>query len=415
MRFWFLCLLLPLSACWHQDGSDGGPTGRPLLGPLKLRGTGPRLAAGEGQVVVIRPDGTLWAWGDNRLGQVGIHDEQTDYVNRPALVDAGQHWYAVAAGSRHCLALRRDGTLWAWGPNNDGALGTGADIALLGGASAPVQVGTATDWVAVAAGRSHSLARRADGSLWSWGGNSSAQLGSVAWPGTDPVWHNVPQRVGPAGTRWADFAGGGTMTLAVRADGTLYSWGDNDRDQLGRPGLGNPFDTGPVGTGIYPQPQPVPGGLPWRHVAAGWGWGAGIRRDGSLWLWGDQHRPTRVGTARDTTWTQVTAGSSHCLALRRDGSLWAWSNNGLGEVATGTPGVSTPFAAFVQVGRGQAWREIRAGRDRSMAVQADGSYWLWGEAVTAWTGPDATTEPAPLRQPTRIVFPPAPGGNQAAP
>ncbi|MGI4870223.1 MAG: hypothetical protein ACRYFX_03480 [Janthinobacterium lividum] len=155
MRAWLLSLLLPLSACTPQ-GSDGGPTGRPLLSPVKLRGFGSRVAVGAGLVVVIRADGTLWAWGDNR----------------------------------------------------DGELGTGPDIALYVGAIAPVQVSTATDWVAVSAGRFHSLARRADGSLWSWGDNNSAQLGNAPWPGPDTAWYNVPRRVGPAAARWAGCAGG---------------------------------------------------------------------------------------------------------------------------------------------------------------------------------------------------------------
>ena len=408
---WSLLLLslLPLGACAPQGGSDGGPSGRPLLGPLKLHGFGSRVAVGAGLVVGIRDDGTLWAWGDNRLGQVGI-DRTTpeyDFVTRPALVDAGHDWYAVAAGERHCLALRRDGTLWAWGPNNEGALGTGTDIALLVVASAPVQVGTATDWVAVAAGRYHSLARRADGSLWSWGDNNSAQLGNVPWPGPDPAWYNVPRRVGPAAARWLACAGGGTMTLAVRADGALYSWGANEADQLGRPGLAHPLDTN--ATGVYPHPELVPGGPPWRHVAAGWGFGAGIRQDGSLWVWGQDSSLTRIQQPSDTTWVKLAAGSSHCLALRRDGSLWAWGNNGFGQLDTGNTDSPGP-RQFVRVGSGQQWRDMAAGRDTSVGLQADGSFWLWGENGVAWTA-QRTEEPAPYVRPTLVVFPPAPSGN----
>ncbi|MGI4873883.1 MAG: RCC1 domain-containing protein [Janthinobacterium lividum] len=410
---WLLLLLPPvLVACVQQSGSDSGPSGRPLLGPLKLHGFGSRVAVGANLVVVIREDGTLWAWGDNRLGQVGIHRTtlEYDYVTCPALVDAGHDWYAVAAGEQHCLALRRDGTLWAWGPNNEGALGTGPDIALLVGASAPVQVGTATDWVAVAAGRYHSLARRADGSLWSWGDNNSAQLGNLPWPGPDPAWYNVPRRVGPAAARWATFAGGGTMTLAVRADGTLYSWGGNDTDQLGRPGLDRILDEGK--TGVYSHPEPVPGGLPWRRVAAGWGFGVGIRRDGSLWVWGNDSSLTRIKQPHDTTWVKLAAGSSHCLALRRDGSLWAWGSNSFGQLGTGNTD-DPELRQFVQVGSGQQWRDMAAGRDTSVGLQADGSFWLWGENGVAWTA-ERTEQPAPYLRPTRVVFPPAPSGNQAA-
>ena len=411
-------LLLPLGACYQPQGSDGGPTGRPLLGPVKLRGFGPRVAVGAGLVVVIRADGTLWAWGDNRLGQVGINKatSEYDYVTRPSLVDAGRNWYAVAAGENYCLALRRDGTLWAWGPNSDGALGIGPDIALFEGTIAPVQVGTATDWVEVAAGRFHSLARRADGSLWSWGNNTSAQLGNLPWPKRDGAWGSTPRRVGPVGTRWAAFAGGGTMTLAVRADGTLYSWGANYNDQLGRPGLTVTMVKG--STGVYPRPQPVPGKLPWRRVAAGWGFGAGIRRDGSLWVWGNENGnedgkengPTRINQPRDTTWVKLAAGSNHCLALRRDGSLWAWGQNGFGQLGTGNREDAPSFRQFMRVGRGQQWRDIAAGRETSVGLQADGSFWLWGENTLTRLKRGAET-PELLLQPTPVGFPPSPTGN----
>ena len=107
---------------------------------------------------------------------------------------------------------------------------------------------------------------------------------------------------------------------------------------------------------------------------------------------------------------QLAAGSSHCLALRRAGSLWAWGENGFGQLGTGLAAADPPF---VRVGRGQQWRDIAAGRDASVGLQADGSYWLWGENRTVRTEPSVQA-PEPSRQPTRVVFPPAPGGDSAA-
>ncbi|MGI4870225.1 MAG: hypothetical protein ACRYFX_03490 [Janthinobacterium lividum] len=109
---------------------------------------------------------------------------------------------------------------------------------------------------------------------------------------------------------------------------------------------------------------------------------------------------------------KLAAGSSHCLALRRDGSLWAWGNNGFGQLGTGNTDFPA-FGQFVRVGSGQQWRDIAAGRDTSVGLQVDGSFWLWGENGMARPSQNAP-EPAPQLRPTRVVFPPAPGGNRAA-
>lgn len=107
---------------------------------------------------------------------------------------------------------------------------------------------------------------------------------------------------------------------------------------------------------------------------------------------------------------QLTVGSSHCLALRRDGSLWTWGQNGFDQLGTGNREDAPSFRQFVRVGHGQQWLDVAAGRDTSVGLQADGSCWLRGDNGPARTKPGMEA-PAPLLQPTRVVFLPAPTGN----
>ncbi len=129
----------------------------------------PVLAAGHYHTLAIQKDGSLWAWGRNDYGQLGLGDT-TDRI-APVQVGTGTKWVAVAAGGDHSLGLTIDGRLWAWGNNEAGQLG-------LGNANekwCPTLVGTG--YVAVAAGAYHSLGLKADGSLWAWGWNNYGQLG----------------------------------------------------------------------------------------------------------------------------------------------------------------------------------------------------------------------------------------------
>jgi len=139
-------------------------------------------------VMAIRADGTLWGWGRNYRGQLG----DGTITNRHSPTWIGNGWTSVSAGSSHTVAIRTDGSLWAWGWNFEGRTGLGpsaTDTTL-----APMQIGESTNWVSVSAGSSHTVAIRADGSLWVWGGNAHGQLGiGVTGQVTS---RNTPVRIG---------------------------------------------------------------------------------------------------------------------------------------------------------------------------------------------------------------------------
>jgi len=280
------------------------------------------------------------------------------------------NWRTVAVGDEHSLAIRGDGTLWAWGGNSSGQLGLGHTNVTHN----PTQIGTANSWVAVSAGVAHSIVVAADGSLWAWGSNSSGQLGRGNTQSS-----NHPVRIG-TGTNWVSVAAGGWHSLAIRSDGTLWAWGLNSGGQGGVGQTANLLSPAQVGLATN-----------WASVSAG-GWHSlATRRDGSLWTWGwnalgqlglghtsVSDTPTRVGLATD--WAVAVGGRWHSLALRRDGTLWAWGSNTNGALGLGV--LDDSRLAPVRVGTDANWAHIAAGRRHSAGVRSEGSLWTWGSNFT---------------------------------
>jgi len=178
--------------------------------------------------LAIKTDGTLWSWGPNNssgnnYGQLG--NGTTSPSNIPTQVGTATDWALASAGTSYSLALKTDGTLWAWGRETYGALGLPS--ASPGTYYTPVKIGTATDWVAISAGEGHSHAIKSDGSLWSWGLNDNGQLGDGTL-----VNKNSPVRIG-TDNDWKLVTGSGRSTFAIKNNGDLYAWGDNLGGTLG--------------------------------------------------------------------------------------------------------------------------------------------------------------------------------------
>jgi alpha-tubulin suppressor-like RCC1 family protein len=186
------------------------------------------VAAGPYHTLAIKSDGTLWGWGVNWGGQLG--DGTTENKTVPTQIGTDSHWATVVAGGWHSLALKDDGTLWAWGINSNGQLGNGT----VGGNSwSPVQIGSASDWAGVATGNSHVIAVKGNGTLWAWGNNYFGQLGD----GTT-VDRFTPVQIG-SDNGWTTLIAGSSSSLALKGDGTLWGWGNNSYGQLGDGETGN--------------------------------------------------------------------------------------------------------------------------------------------------------------------------------
>jgi len=331
-----------------------------------------RVAAAGNHSVTLKTDGTLWGWGENNFGQVG--DGSQISRNAPVRIGTGTDWTNVAAGYYHTVALKADGSLWTWGDNTKGQLGDNLSAA---SRSVPVKIGSDTNWAAIAAGDFHTLALKTDGTLWAWGDNSSGQVGSGAVvPGIQPV----PVKIG-TGTDWSSVAAGGTHSVARKTNNTLWGWGSNSAGQLGN---GTALDAvAPVQTKLLP---PFVNDN-WSAVAAGQTHSAALKTDGSLWSWGS-NASGRLGngtilnsgvpvreSGNSTDWVAVAAGDNHTMGLKANGTLWSWGGNVNGQLGNGT---NLDALAPVKIVADTDWIVATAGSTHSVALKVNGTVWSWG-------------------------------------
>ena len=278
----------------------------------------------------IKTDGTLWTWGFNNNGGLGNGTVGAATYTTTQMGTAN-NWKSVAVGLEHTVAIKTDGTLWAWGRNTLGEVGNGNNEAQV----VAIQIGTATNWKSVSAGEEHTVALKTDGTLWSWGYNGQGQLGD----GTTTS-RNAPAQVG-TDTNWQSISTGQLHTLAVKTNGTLWAFGYNDYGQVG------------TQTGVrVTTPTQVGTATNWKTVDGGRDFSLATRTDGSLYAWGrntwgqlgdgsttNRATPVRVGVAAD--WQTISGGFGHSLALKTDGSLYTWGYNVSGALGNGTVGIGT--------------------------------------------------------------------------
>lgn len=179
-----------------------------------------KINSGDDYSIAIKSDGTLWAWGYNVNGQLG--DGTNVNKNTPTQAGTDTKWKAISGGLYHTLGVKNDGTLWSWGYNVVGELGDGTFT----NRNTPGQVGVDSNWFQVAAGYDHSFGLKNDSTLWAWGYNNMGQLGD----GTT-IDKNIPVQVNT--TRWIFMSGGHAHSLAIDAAKTIMSWGKNTTGQLG--------------------------------------------------------------------------------------------------------------------------------------------------------------------------------------
>jgi alpha-tubulin suppressor-like RCC1 family protein len=304
------------------------------------------------------------AWGQGIYSALGNGSTADQYS--PVHVTALSQVTQVSSGFVHTLAVRADGTVWAWGDNGDGELGNGTNTP----SSVPVQVPGLTGIVQVAAGHFDSLALRSDGTVWAWGTNGYGQLGDgTTTPRTTPV-----QVAGLTGV--TQIAAGFDHSLALRSDGAVVAWGYNVHGELGD---GTPTDhsTTPVAVSGLTNATQIGGG--YYHSLA-------LRSDGTVVAWGSNFEgqlgdgkpndsATPVQVAGLTNVTQIAAGAYHGLALRSDGTAAAWGDNQAGALGDGTPtNRTTPITVSGLTGVAQ----VSAGYLHSAALRADGTVWAWG-------------------------------------
>ncbi len=327
------------------------------------------------QDLSLRTGRTLWVWGANAYGELGLGDRV--YRSAPTQIPEATTWSGVSGGQVFRLGVKNNGTLWAWGRNNYGQLGQ--NDAGSGGSpsatsrSSPVQVGTLTDWAKVFTGNYNAgaFAIKTSGTLWSWGSNSGSILGDSGGNRSSPT------QVGTL-ANWSFVSSGRfSSTLAVKTDGTLWAWGSGSNGILG---LGD--------TASRVSPVQVGTLATWSNVSVSANVTIAVKTNGTLWAWGVnadgqlgnfdsiyRSSPVQIGTL--TTWSQVvnSAGQSF-TALKTDGTIWSWGRNGSGQLGVGDViSRSSP----TQAGTLTSWTGISGGFNYVMAgVQTNGTIWMWG-------------------------------------
>jgi alpha-tubulin suppressor-like RCC1 family protein len=305
----------------------------------------PSLAAGGAHSLALRRDGTVWAWGSNAQGQLG--DGSTTTRSKPVAVGADRDWMGVAAGEDFSVAIKQDGTLWSWGSAASGVLGNGQTSGTRKTPGPvcddPTRACYGNRYVAVAVGKRHVLAVAQNGSLWAWGANGNGQLGD----GTTST-RSFPTREQTAARTWLFVAAGDSHSLALDTFGHLFAWGANASGQLG----------------------------------------TGDRTD--------RHAPVAIGSRTD--WTRVVGGAAHTLAMTSDNRLWSWGSNSNGQLGRSTG--STDLPGQVQ-GEGAAtdWLQIYAGGTTSAGLKTGGRIFTWGGNAQGQLGTNNTTArslPGPL-------------------
>ena len=318
--------------------------------------------------LAITLDGALYAWGAHGHGRTGLGLSE-GFTATPTRVGTFTDWVFIAAGEGHSFGIREDGTLWAWGNAANGRLGRGTDATMY---TVPAQVGTFTDWVYVAAGSSHSLGIRSDGSLWAWGSNESGRTGRGTTSGNTTAPYLVcDDHV------WTSVAASLFVSFGIRDDNSLWAWGDS---WMGPIGIDTDIDvTTPTRIGTDNN---------WRSVSTAFSHTLAVRTTGALYAWGQRTQgqlgiggalfgtvatPTRVGDANN--WASVSAGENHSLGVRTDGTLYAWGNNVSGRTGLGmTAGAQTEPERVA----GTGWTFVSASMSHSVGKRTDGTVWAWG-------------------------------------
>ena len=390
---------------------DDNTTARTITWPDRIKwngGTAPTLISDSVQndvqvfLLVTRDMGVTWygkevfkldniqgypgfAFGIGTYGMLGTNND--DSVSSPKQVGGDTDWNAVSQGVTQngyfFLFVKSDGGLYGVGRNDQRSqLGQNSRTYNY---SSPIQIGTDTNWSGnITGGVESAAAVKTTGELFVWGNNEHGMLGL-----NDRTHRSSPTQL--PGTTWSTahntLATHTAAMVAIKTDGTLWSWGYNLGNQ-GRLGQGNNSE--------YSSPTQVGTDTTWATVAHNGTSGAAIKTNGTLWTWGynedstgqsgqnnqtNYSSPKQVGT--DTTWSSISGSGSGRFraAIKTDGTLWTWGRNNYGQLGAGDSGnasSATARSSPLQIGTDTTWWQVRVGNSVCHAVKTDGTLWSWG-------------------------------------
>ncbi len=353
-----------------------------------------RVSAGHWFTNCIRDDASVWSWGHNANGELGIGN--TTRQLSPLQTINISDMLSISAGGSHTLSIESNGTLWVWGYNAYGQLGRGDTVNSL----IPINPANMSDVTDVTAGHSHSIIVKKDGSVWGWGMNSNGSVGDGS------VTHRyTPQHVDEL-ENIVKIASGSYHSIALKADGSIWSWGLNNHGQLG---IGHTLNqTSPV------KIETIENVI---DIANGSNFSLALKTDGTVRSWG-YNGNGELGDATTTSrWTPVevnglsnivklSASANNAFALDTDGNLWVWGYNGSGNL-----GDRTSITKYTPV-RLDTITDVMdisgsMGYHHAIALKTDGTIWTWGryDDGSTWLGALGSGLNENSNVPYNVLFP----------
>lgn len=306
--------------------------------------------------IALKSDGTVWAWGQNSYGQLG--NNTTTDSSTPLVISGLSDVIEISSGMHHNMALKNDKTVWVWGWNAKGQLGNNTTSDSL----VPIQVQGLENVKTISSGGKFSMALKEDGTVWTWGYNLGGQLGD----GTKIEKH-TPVKI-PSISNISKIMAGPTHSYVIQNNGTIWTWGS---EYMGEHGLGtkNQNRLTPVKlNGLNNLKYIFP--CTYHSVA--------LLENGSVWIWGYDGVETRLTPTRMSTINNVDtliSGNNHTFAIKKDGTLWAWRDNSIGQIGDGT---TTFRVSPVKLADFSNVKKIFPTTFCTFAIKNDNTFWAWG-------------------------------------
>lgn len=364
----------------QNDLYKASPTASTSASSWKALSTGgsDQFATQSGQACAIRSDDTIWCWGANDLGQLGI-GTIGGFRTTPTSLSGGGTWKQVASSHRsHTCAIKSDDTAWCWGYDDLGQLGNGATA---GTQTSPSAVSGGDTWKKITAGAYMSCGIKSDDTLWCWGADTTGQLGNGAVAGNQIS----PSAIDGGGT-WKDVSASHQFACGIKSDNTLWCWGTDGFGQLGN---------GAALTANQISPTAVTGGGTWKSVSVGAYYTCGIKTDETAWCWGSDsfgqlgngvtagNQPDPVAVVGGHLWKSISAGRGNNVhatcGIRKDDTLWCWGADSLGTLGNG-PVITANQDSPMQVQGGGMWAAVSVSGSTACSIATSGQLYCWGFA-----------------------------------